>query len=101
MINNRANQYTIPAFVSQFTANAAQTIESNVIPFPVLVEMFRADEQPVQVQCDSFLGCCDGCGTPTYASDAPRVVDGYISCPECLAEEKSWFVPAVELKKAA
>lgn len=81
-----------PSVVSKYTANAAivQTIEPKILSFPVRVEMYRDDEGQALIQCDSFLGMCCGCGSPTYGSEAPRVADGEITCPLCLAEEKSW-----------
>jgi hypothetical protein len=88
--------YSLTVVGSPVITNLAEivpAIESNVIPFPVRLEIYRDGETPAPVQCDSFLGMCEGCGTPTYTSESPRVVDGEITCPQCLAEESGWFVP--------
>jgi len=89
-MKNGANQQ-IPT-VSKYTASAAiaQTIEPKILSFPVRVEMYRDEEGQALIRRDSFLGMCYGCGSPTYGSEAPRVIDGEITCPLCVAEEKSW-----------
>jgi hypothetical protein len=78
--------------VDKKTINAviAQTIEPKILSFPVRIEMYRSDEAQVQVECDHFLGMCDGCGSATYSSESPRLVDGVIACPVCVAEELNW-----------
>lgn len=70
-----------------------ETFNLEAIPAPAKIFNF-----PPQI--DVFLGCCHGCGLAVYQADNHRT-EPELTCPECLAEEKSWFVPAVEVKKAA
>lgn len=79
-----------PSVVSKYTANAAiaQTIEPRILTFIPRCDTCHLAEKACN--CDTYLGSCDGCGTHVYGGDMPRVADGVITCPTCLAEEKSW-----------
>jgi len=87
-----ANLKQIP--VDSFT----ETFNPSFIPGPAKVLQFppqtprceTCNQSEKACNCDAYLGSCEGCGNHVYGGDLPRVVDGVITCDECLHEEKSW-----------